>query len=123
MQCCARLPAFGLSCCGEPIVVLAGAIPALVQLLEAKLMAEIGVSHESENLTKTALPTAYIATTKRNLKTLQQFLEAVSVTQLDIQDVTSLASACSVQFQHHVSLQHQRANIVLHKLRYNSINT
>ena len=92
--------------------MLAGAIPALVQVLKDSLVSNRTALEKA--LSNTC--TAYIATTKRNMSTLKRFLDAVSEAQLHVEDLTSKAFSCPVRFYHHLALQPQRANIVLHQI-------
>lgn len=59
---------------------------------------------------------AYIATTKRNLATLEKFKAAAINAGLQIKDITSMALLNSVHFHYHGTLQTQRANIILHEV-------
>ena len=94
------------------LLLLAGTIPALVQVIKASLINNRVALETAPSNTCTA----YIATTKRNMSTLQMFLNAVSEAQLHVQDLTFKAVSCPVQFYHHFALQPQRANIVLHEI-------
>lgn len=103
-------------CIVQPGLMLAGAIPSLVQLLAII----VGQSRGSANQqSSSSHGTVYIATTKRNLTTLQKFLHAVVESQLHIQLIDPVDWPCAVQFQHHITLEPQRANIVLHKIQGN----
>lgn len=100
----------------QPNGLLADAIPALVQMLSAMLQCS---SQREKQPANNCSGTAYVATTKRNLATLHKFLHAISESQLHVQEITPLACPSLVQFQHHITLQKQRANIVLHEIRCN----
>ena len=87
---------------------IAGAVPALVQSLNSL------VNPSSTTIQKDCI--AYIATALRNRATLQLFLDHAAASGLGIQDMSVQAQQCCVQFQHHLVLEPQRSNIVLHKI-------
>ena len=102
-----------MTCCEILIHVLADAIPPLIQMLKSALLRQ----HDTVGEFVTACQCkALIATTKRNLATLESFKAAAVVAGIHLQDLTSMARLNTMQFYHHATLQHQRGNIVLHEL-------